>query len=285
MPRTLLAAWPRRSRPGISDALQLSGRVAVVEHDHRRASGPQHAVHLAHRTGQVAGVMQAADRVDEVEGVVGLRQSERRALDHPVARRPRPAGATGGAPSRPALRAMSTPWSLAPRLINCAAERAVSQPDLEHRRVVQRLLRQVRLQVRIQLEVRGVEAGQTLGRGVGHAELARQRGAAELVPELGVARVQRRLSSAALRPVVFPLGAHVAFGWRTIAALRWTSRWACGGGRRLRSRRDDRRASAAAVAVVGQSAQELAVVIVEPSRSASAVAQLSSIDWISRLDR
>jgi len=49
----------------------------MIEHDHRLTTGAQDATHLAKRPARVRGVMEHPEGVDDIESIVGKRQSLR----------------------------------------------------------------------------------------------------------------------------------------------------------------------------------------------------------------
>ena len=63
---------------------ELTQRMAVVEHDHRRTARSEDSMNLAHRPRHVAGVVQAPDGHDVPEARIGVGDVQRRALDDAV---------------------------------------------------------------------------------------------------------------------------------------------------------------------------------------------------------
>src|SRR5665213_3017364 len=82
------------------------------------------------------------------------------------------------------------------------SDRPVAQSDLEH--ALARVPGKVSLEIRVDLHVCAIEARQALGRGVLHTHCAREMGAAELVPEFRVCRVQLLLGVLAAHGPIMP---------------------------------------------------------------------------------
>ena len=165
------------------------GGAAVVDHHQQAPAGAQHAPRLGHRAEEIARVVQAADRDDVVEGGIGERQRECGALHDLVGPRAGHASEPGAHHRHRAGREVE-PVVIGAAACQPLAERAVAKPDLQRLPAGEGVRRDVAEEVRVEREVRLVEARQRRLRGVVDADLAREVGAAELVPEGGVAVVE-----------------------------------------------------------------------------------------------
>ncbi len=166
----------------------MSVGVAVVDHDHRLTAGAQDAAHLRDRACEIAGVMQAADAHDDVEGLIGVRDGERGAHRH-AGRRGR--DAEHFEPVRHHRHRAGR--DVEPVVVEAAlgqelADRSVAEADLED--PLARVPRQVSPEIRIEVHVRAVEAREADGRVVDDAQVACEAGAAQLGPEVRVRGVQ-----------------------------------------------------------------------------------------------